>query len=345
MGLRWEYVNHRVSLWEVVPDAGACPARVPGDVRLTVGCIGGPWSTGQVAADIPSVSYDYFAVESDAAAFAAVSVPVVIDAPAAVGMAAGSMVLAEHGLEGRGRYAALLAGLTLTTDVPQVDPLYPPGYDPSHGYTSRGIGAGVADLEVAGGVARFEVWVRCAHGPADRTDMNLAMQHARTLAWVHVLLVGLDRGAVTEAAHAYTLEYPPPPLLFAREYPRAPEVLRRMEIEGVPGLTVPFVGLASFDFRLFGSVAEGDYMREFSVSARLLSHDPATGRAVLDVDGYASNVGLLTYETMENDFAAGIVLLQIPSGTAEAGTVLQAFETGRTFLPLLMNPGSGEGLP
>ncbi len=334
LGLRWELVNHRISLWEVVPVRDSCPAAVPGDVMLSAGSIGGPWSTGQVAADTPSVSFDYFAVDSGASAFAAVSVPVTIDAPSPTGSTSGAVLLAEHGLEGYGRYAALLSGLTLTTDVPQGDPLYPPEYDPSYGYTSRGIGAGVAGLAVEGDMARFTVWVRFEHGPADRPDMNEAMKHARTGAVVHVLLVGLNGGAVTEKNKAYTLEYPPPPLLFAPEYDHAPEELQRMEIPGVPGLPVAAVGLSSFDFRLFGPVAEGDYMREFSVSARLLSSDPATGRAVLDVDGFASNVGLLTYEIMENEFSAGIVLLQLPAGTSEPGRLHEAFETGETLLPL-----------
>jgi len=335
LGLRWKLVNHRISLWEVAPDQPVCPAAVPEDVPLSVGSIGGPWSTGQVFTDAPSVSYAYFAVDCGAAAFASVSVPVTIDAPSPAGSASGAVALAEHGLAGRERYAALLAGLALTTDVPQTDPLYPPEYDPAYGYTSRGIGAGVTGLAVEGGVARFDVWVRFEHGPADRPDMNEALKHARTRAVVHVLLAGLDGGAVTEEPRAYTLEYPPPPLLFAREYPRAPEELRRMEIAGVPGLPVAAVGLASFEFRLFGPVAEGDYMREFSVSADMVSHDPAAGRAVVDVDGFASNVGLLTYETMVNDFSAGVVLLQLPSGTARPGELREAFDTGETVLPLV----------
>ena len=334
LGLRWANVNHRISLWDVHPLQDACPEEVPGGVTLSVGSIGGPWSTGQVAADIPSVSYDYSAVDSGAAGFATLFVPITIDAPSPTGSASTAVVLADHGLDGYGQYAVLLSGLTLTTSVEQVDPLYPDGYDPAYGYTSRGIGAGVEGLAVQGGVARFEAWARFEHGPADRPDMNEAMAHARTRAVVHILLVGINGGAATTETKAYTLEYPPPPLLFAKEYTHAPEAVRLTEIAGTPGLPVALPGLTSFDFRLFGPVIEGDYMRDFSVSAPVRTYDPATGRAVLDVDGFASNVGLLTYETMENNFSAGLVLLQLPAGSAAPGRLREPFETGETLLPL-----------
>ena len=334
LGLRWAYANHRISLWNVHPVQDACPEAVPGDGMLSVGSIGGPWSTGQVAMDKPSVSYDYFAVDSDVAAFAVVSVPITIDAPSPTGTASVALLLPEHGMEGYEQYTALLSGLALTTNVQQVDPLYPDAYDPSYGYTSRGIGAGVTDPVLEGDVVRFSVWAHFEHGSADRPDMNQALEHARTRVVVHILLVGLRGGAVTPATKAYLLEYPPPRLLFAKEYDHAPEELRRTEIAGVPGLAVAAVGITNFDFRLFGSVPQGEYMREFYISARMLSHDPVTGRAVLDVDGFASNVGIITYETMENDFSAGLVLLQLPAGTAVPGRIHEAFETGETFLPL-----------
>jgi len=341
LGLRWAFFNHRISLWNVHPVQDECPEAVPGEEVLSVGFIGGPWSTGQVAADIPSVSYDYSAMNSEAAAFSTVAVPITIDAPSPTGSASATVVLAEHGMEGYEQYVALLSGLTLTTDVQQVDPLYPAAYNPSYGYTSRGIGAGVSGLAVAGGELRFSAWVHFEHGRADRPDMNQALEHARTRAVAHVLLVGIRGGAITAGTNAYFLEYPPPPLLFAKEYSHAPEELRRTEIVGVPGLPEAVAGLTAFDFRLFGSVSEGEYMREFSVSAHLLSYDPVSGRAVLDVDGFASNVGLITYETMENDFSAGLVLLQLPGGTVTPGSLNHAFETGEILLPLA--PGDDDG--
>ena len=52
------------------------------------------------------------------------------------------------------------------------------------------------------------------------------------------------------------------------------------------------------------------------------------------MDGFASNVGLLTYETMENDFSADIVLFQLPDGSVAPARLEQPFETGETYLPL-----------
>lgn len=333
-GLRWATLNHRISLWSVYPYLeGPCPG-APGDRLLAVGCVGGPWSTGHIGTDTPWVSYEYWTLESPFAAFSTVSIPITIDAPSAFGTASVRIDLARTGLRGYQRYAALLSGLTLTTSVKQENPFYPPEYDPSWGYTSRGIGAGILDLRTDDGTLDLAVWARFEHGPSDRADMNRALQHARTRAVVHVLLVGLSSGVYTAETVSYRLEYPRPRRFFAPDYPHAPEELRRIEIRGAAGLPVAVVGLSGFDLCLFGSSNRGDYMRELSASVRLVSYESSSGKALLDVDGFASNVGLLTYETMENDFSATVVLLQLPEGGAAAGRIEKAFETGETFIEL-----------
>lgn len=334
-GLRWATLNHRISLWSVYPRLeGPCLGASPGDRVLSVGCVGGPWSTGHIGTDTPWVSYEYWTLESPLAAFSTVSVPITIDAPSAFGTGSVRIDLARSGLRGYQRYAALLLGLRLETGVKQNDPLYPPEYDPSWGYTSRGIGAGIVDLDTGDGTLDLAVWARFEHGPSDRADMNRALQHARTRAVVHVLLVGLSSGAYTAETVSYRLEYPKPRRFFAPDYPHAPEELRRIEIQGAAGLPVAVAGLSGFDLCLFGSSNRGDYVRELSASVRLVSYDPGTGRVLLDVDGFASNVGLLTYETMENDVSATVVVLQVPEGRATAGRLNRAFETGEALIEL-----------
>ena len=334
-GLRWKRVNHRLSLWSIAPETAGCPQTVPDDVALSVGMIGGPWSTGRVATDAPSAAYEYFATTTGgAAAFAFVDVPITIDAPNDTGNGETRIAAADVGLADRETYVAVLAGLTLNTAVSQVDPDYPADYDPAYGYTSRGIGAGIEEPVIEDGAIRVSAWARFEHGPADRSDMNEAMAHARTEAVVHVLLIGVDGGAAATVDHAYRIDYRPPWPLFQPEYDHAPLDLRRTSVDGAPGLPVALAALRSFDFRLFGSVEEGDYMREFAVAARILSYDAETGRAELDVEGYASNVGLLTYETMENDFTAGVALIQLPGGSAVPGVLSAEFETGETVLDL-----------
>jgi hypothetical protein len=335
MGLRWQRVNHRMSLWRMAPFTGTCPQVVPDDAFLSAAYVGGPWSTGQTATDTPTASYRYWSVDAPGmVGFAQKSVTITIDAPDDSATADAAIDLAETDMEGFDDYAILLAGLELTTDVPQVDPAYPVNYDPQHGYTSRGIGAGVMWLDVSGGVARFSAWARFAHGEADRPPMNQAIPRARTQATVHALLVGVNRGAITETAHGYFLEYDDPRLLLAPDYDHAPAALRALTIDGEPGFDVAFAGLTAFDFDLFGSVEKGDYIREFSVDVKLTGYDAETGIAQFDVDGFASNIGLLTYERMENDFSADVALIQVPAGTAQQRTIKEPFATGETLLGL-----------
>jgi len=70
------------------------------------------------------------------------------------------------------------------------------------------------------------------------------------------------------------------------------------------------------------------------VRTDLLSYDPTTGKAMLDVDGFASNASLLTYERMENAFSARLALIQLPQGSAVPGDKVVEFETGETTMYL-----------
>ncbi len=336
LGLSWQKLNHRISLWRVAPQRGGCPARVPADVPLDVAYVGGSWTTGGgFMSDRPVAHYHYYAVDAPASvSFYGGQATLFIDAPADEAQTKVTVDLVAANLTGFTQYVVLLDGFELRTDVPQVDSAYPPKYDPALGYTSRGIGAAVKDLTIDQNKANFTTWARFDHGPADRGGMNAAMAHARTKVIVHYLLVGMMSGKATLAEHAYTMTYEKPRLLFQAQYEHAPPAMRRLEIPGAPGYPVAFHGLQAFDFALFKSVEHGDYMRNMVVRTDLLSYDPTTGKAMLDVDGFASNASLLTYERMENAFSARLALIQLPQGSAVPGDKVVEFETGETTMYL-----------
>jgi hypothetical protein len=336
LGLAWKRLNHRISYWSLHPNQQTCPSAAPAGVTLTAGNVGGDWSTGVVLEDTPLAHYRYFAVDGGGRlGFAAVDFELAIDPPGYEAKTPAEVPLASAGLAGFADYAVLLQGLTLTTDAPQPDPDYPVDYDRAQGYASRGLGAGVADLAVVDGRARFTVWARFELGPADRPAMNRAMRHARTRARVYALLVGLRDAALTHAEHGYTLRYDPPRRLLQRDYRHASPEQQRFAVAGRPGFPVAFLGLESFDFRLFGGAANGDYLRELSVQAKLVDYNPATGAATVVLDGFASNASwALTYETMINKFSARLALVQLSGGEAQQREKSFAFRTGETTVNL-----------
>ena len=336
LGLGWKWLNHRISYWDVHPEQGDCPSSVPQDAALAFGYVGGSWSTGAVWTDIPILNYRYFAVDAGPdAAFVSYRHDLTIDAPQDIANDVVVIDLEQSGLAGFEHYAVFLAGLTLDTDVEQIDPDYPPDYDPALGYTSRGIGAGISDVTVTDGKLTFGLWARFELGAADREDMNSAIAHARTQATVHMLVAGFDNAAVTSKDHAYQVQYDPPRLVLQPQYDHAPEAMRRFSIQGQPGFDQAFVALQSFNLKLFGSVDRGDYIRTLSVDANLLSYDPATGAAQVDLDGFASNASTaFTEETLENDFTGRVALVQLAGGTVSAGEKTMEFETGADQVPL-----------
>lgn len=335
MGLRWKRVNHRISRWEISPQTPAdCSAASNPEFSLRVGCMGGNWSTGQTMKDTPILDYRYFVVNSKYAAFLPVNVELTIEAPSPEAEREVSLSLREHGLAGFSAYEVLLNGLALDTDVPQTSPAYPAQYDPALGYTTRGIGAAVHGLSVERGMARFTVRARFELGTADRFRMNRAVRCAQTRATVQALLVGLRAGHVTALERRLVIRHPRPWVLLQPEYEPTSATERRLELAGEPGYAEAFLGLREFAFRLFAPDGKADYLRELSVQAEILGYEPDTGRTVVDLNGYASNVGLLTYRTMINRFSARLALVQLPGGEVRAGRKTLEFPVGTTALPL-----------
>jgi hypothetical protein len=334
LGLGWERLNHRVSLWDIHPAWDACPAGLH-DTRLEIGFVGGNWSTGQTFTDTPLVRYRHtFVAAPGNIAFAQIAVPLELFPPNHTASAEATFGLATAKLDGFAHHDVFLQGFAIDTDVPQTDPDYPDKYEPGLGFTPRGLTASVGDLRIGNDEAVFTVTAGLPLGPADRSDMNAAMPHARMEATVYVVVVGFNDGAITDAEHGYVVEQERPWFLFQPNYPHAASELRRFSIAGREGYPVAFLALRGFSFALYGDNENADYLRELSALATLLDYDPATGRAVVDLDGYASNVGLLTYEQLETDFKADIALVQLPGGLAIAGALDATFDTGETDFTL-----------
>ena len=229
----------------------------------------------------------------------------------------------------------LLSGITVETDVPQTDPEYPDNYDPALGFTIRGLGVKTSNAKVDSAEIRFKLTGRFELGPADRIAMNKAIKKATVKMIVHYTVVQhYNETAVTYDDHGYKLEYPPPQFPFPQKIEPASVEQRRLEIQVESGMPLVIPGLTGFDFRLFESTENGDYIRKISVMVDLLEYNSSSGIAVLDVNGYASNSSIIAYETMENDFSANLALIQIQSGLIKQFCSNGSFETGRTTIPV-----------
>ena len=152
----WAELSHRISLIE---------ANLHEDASITMGMIGGDWSTGELFSDLPQfrmhqqrVSSPYFRAThgtSTLELYADEENTLEIDLPD----------------NSRGY---ILRGFSINTDVPQ-DETYPSDYNPAHGYTASSFHIHTRfDRETQTAVIQAKVdW-----GPQDREKMNAAMEQA-----------------------------------------------------------------------------------------------------------------------------------------------------------------------
>ncbi len=333
-GLSWDLFNHRIKKWSIRPDWNGNDYD-DSEYALAVSLVGGPWSTGTYMEDIPRAEYSFFYVEGGSnCRLAQAAVPLTIESGESEAEKEIEILLEDLNLDTFPNHAVFLQGLSFDTDISQSSH-YPSDYDPKDGYTSRGIGGGVDDVETTSEKIRFTTWVRMESGPADRDNMNRAIKHARIETTVYLLIVGYTEGAVTYKDHEYFLSYDPPTLLFQTVYDHGDSELRQFSITGDEGYETAFIALRSFNFKLFGSVENGDYMREISVQSKLLDYNKKTGKANIDLDGYASNASTFSFETMENDFSATVALVQLGSGAAYPGYFKHEFEAGSEVFSLV----------
>lgn len=335
MGLGWANLNHRITLWRVrlAPEPGAAGT----ESSLDAAYIGGDFSTGETMSDTPMVEMAGLrasATDPSQMGFARERIILDVD-PSAESQTTVSLARSSLRLAGYPRVVALLQGLELNTDVPQ-DASYPPNYDPAHGYTSRGFGAGVEVTALDDDTLSLAVRARFEHGHSDRTDMNAAMEVARTRVAVDVLLVGLPANApLLEGRVDYRLTYPEPEPLVDQDIPAPSAEQTAIDLQAPPGSPSGIYGLASFDFRLDpDEPGAGYYIREMDVGVALRHHDVPSGAATFDLVGYASNAtGFLAFYALRTQFEGELVWLPVPV-TTESIVLSEAFETGAASFDL-----------
>jgi len=321
MSARWELLPHRLSVWEMTLhplDEDRATLAVRND--------GGPWG----AVDTGEFDYDLAVWRSTHLATLTATVQVAIPPcpdgnpdSSCVPFEASTTVSAEAGeLAHATALVAWIGGLSLSTDEYGEPPTFASDpelpYDPSHGYTTQGLGVSLGQPELVPGATDggqgptvvVPVRVRNLLGPADRADMNAAMPLATTWITVQVLIVGgMGAGAaVTEAEVAYTISE----ATYGKDtvHEHAPAEQQRVLLEGAPGVAAGVVGLRAFDFWLNVPAhhdpacevvnephnfqgdpvsGPGRYVRDLTVRLLEPSYDPANGRAEVLVDLFLSN--------------------------------------------------------
>ncbi len=356
LGLRWDDGSHRISQWGVfprVPIAGlpdVCPPT--SDFRsivLVSELQGGPETLGSTAPGGEVLAtYHAVGVFDDGPIGAAdggvwqglelVRGHTNVDLDATGEATAPALFdLARNQMDGAPAVVVILDGLELQTDLPQ-DSGYPADYDPANGYSTRGIGAWIDNVERTGTDLHFEVGARFALGTRDRPAMNAAVAVARTRAVVHYAVVALPvepaHGTVGYRVQSQASDDP------TRSVCRPDASTTALSIAGQPGLQgAP--ALTSFRLSLFPDQdGVGEDVRELSLRVTHFQLD-ASGQATMQVEGYASN-DAPPPPTLGMDYRvdADVALLQWNGSADAAELVMQAPVTvGRseTMLPLTPN--------
>ena len=354
MGLRWRLLNHRVSTWSVRLDRDDCLADT-----LEVTSIGGDFSTGETADDQPSLAYAFRRVKASPEELGVARVSIETEVgPDDREEGTVDVDRAKLNLRNYPHVAVLIEGIEFVTDIPQ-DADYPESYEPAHGYTMRGFGAGATVESADAATVRVKWNLHFEPGPsADREPVNAAIDHAKVAAKLDLLVVGLAKVEPVEAHVEYSQSHPPPTPLVDQEIPHADEETQTVAMTG--RAADGFWGFSSFDFALqFDGACEehsdcvfyrafanacreddtcgeggsepGDYLREIYVSMDLAERNEA--EAKFHVDGFISNASrFLANYALAYDFAADVVW--VPVGEATPGAIAEEFETGEKEWPL-----------
>ncbi len=263
---RWSELSHRVSLvraW-LEPDGG-----------LSMGLVGGSWSTGAEFTDDAAFRMRWAALSSDQL-YAVHGETELLVGPE--GFAEQEVTLDAEGLLSWPDHVVLLRGFWLDTDVAQSAD-YPGDYDPALGYTSRGFGVALGTPRVEGDTLRFTASARADWGPsgegdpADRSDMNGAAPYATTgmtIAWTALGFKGPSTRSLLGADSP--LEHDPP---YSDQGPVSAEI--------TPSSDYNLNGIAGFDLRIEpqDGGGEGEYLRSFG--AELVQDDRGGGEVLAEV--------------------------------------------------------------
>ena len=357
-GLGWGLLNHRISTWDVRLDDDECRAE-----RAEIVHIGGDFSTGDSPTgtdDVPFVKVGWQRADTNVeqVGVARVSIDATVGPD---GRVDGTTTYRRTELDLRHypRVVAIIDGIGFETGVEQTDE-YPEEYDPAHGYTIRGFGAGVEveSSSVNEITLGWDFHFQVENSP-DRPKHNAAVEFARVGARIDVLLVGVRGAAVHERNVDYEMSYPPPVPLEDQQIDPPDPSKTAIEIDGEDGGPNGIWGISRFDFQyafdgscendrecIFADTCAddgyctlsrdtpGEYLREVTVTLRQDAYDRESGVGAFTLEGYTSNASRFVANfALEYTFSGGMVWIQAEGGgTAEQ--VEEEFETGEHTVPL-----------
>ena len=324
LGLRWEDGSHRLARWSVFPRTvfpEGCPpsselrgASVVAELEGEIDGLDAPG--GEVMVSYTSIAPFGGTSPPDAGmTWRGVRIArgtTTVDLPEDEGEASALFDLEGAGMADAPSVVVVLDGLQLTTDVTQ-PAAFPRDLDPSDGFATHGVGAWIDGVERDGTTLRFRAGARFAVGRSGDPALDRGFGATRTRAIVHWAVVALPNepavGAVSyRESHLGT---------HRREVSlcRPDAETTALTIEG-PAAAHAAPALTSFRISLFPDrEEEGDVVRELSLLVHGFAHDPASGRATMQVEGYATNEAPpASRQPMVYDVEASVALLTWDGG-------------------------------
>jgi hypothetical protein len=366
--LHWEWFNHRISYLKMRPSERAeCQP-----VHLEAGFIGGSFSTGAYFEDTPHISYLYQPVSAHTPDEMSASRVTLSANIGPSGVVSGTRELSRDqlALNEYDHVIAIIEGISFHTGVDQ-NSGYPSKYNPSNGYTMRGIGAKAQISALTPEQIQLEYALRFETGVAPdwRPNMNRAREHALVRGHLDVLLIGMNDTPVHQKEVAYDMAYPVPSFGNKRQEPPNGDKVH-YTVAGNSGGPSGFVGLTRWNFDMeFPITCDedsdcpggetcvldqnrctkeqgplGDYLKTLQVSVRQADYDPDTGDAEFEVIGYASNTSTgIVFAPLEYEFSAEFVWAQANGASKPRQIVRNRFNTGETSIELDRGPFETKG--
>jgi hypothetical protein len=242
----WDLLSHRIALNEVT---------VEEDGSLSLALIGGDWSTGSTFSDVPTYRVRYQNVSSRGLIVEHGATELLLgpdgEATVSASITNGEILDMENAI-------VVLRGYRIDTDIEQSAD-YPEDYDPALGYTSRGFGFSLSELDDTGA---FDVTAALRWGPQDREDMNGAIPYAQSAVVVSWTAIGFS-GELTGESISATVDYAWDPPYTEHE------PLGESDLPISLGGDVGFLGLRSFDLLIVDQDGSdgGCYLRRFGLEA------------------------------------------------------------------------------
>ncbi len=304
----WEALSHRISRLRV----GVNP-----DSSLSLGLVGGDWSTGAAFTDVPHYRVRYQQVDGAGLDILYGTVAFLVG-PDPEGSATLSFDSADIP-EGR-TLVAVLNGFSLDTGVPQSDD-YPDDYDPAFGYTSMGFGFSLGEPTRSGSTVSVPVAATVRWAPQDRDDMNAAIPYAVTGVTVDVALLAVA-GEVEVAKPRADASYDFDP-------PYTDQAPMTAAVDFTKGAREGIVAWRSFDLQanMTGPAAEeGDYLRAFG--AELVPSEAAPRRWSGVVEATLSTTSALEFTQLTAGFEGEVIRVGLADVVAEHFVVSGEHPTG-----------------